>query len=233
MKNSQRLKNSIFVTLSITLLIGVGINAAVRPNPTDATFFHEQAKDIIKSLPLRIGNWEGREQEIPASAIKLLQPNAIISRTYTNRITHQVVSLLIVQTKDARDMVGHYPPICYPANGYKQTQEHPIDWNIDGVQMHGTDYSYQMLKNKTIVKLNVVNFIIMPNGEVAADMNQLNRAAADYTRHFDGAAQIQLVTTENYTNEQRETIFKELIQPNIKIITTLLNGSAKLNIEKQ
>ncbi|QQE11070.1 exosortase-associated EpsI family protein [Planctomycetota bacterium] len=206
------------------MLIAVGVNASLRPKPADATAFHTAAQKAIYSFPYTIGDWVGRDQEIPASAIKLLQPNAILSRHYVNNKSGESASLLIVQTRNARDMVGHYPPICYPANGYTQTKAMPIDWNASGLNMIGTDYTFSIQRQNSTPQLNVANFIILPNGKVVPDMDALNRAAADYTRFFQGAAQLQLVTNQNYSDEQRERIFNELIGQNISIIQTLLSG---------
>ncbi|QDU33073.1 hypothetical protein KS4_11140 [Poriferisphaera corsica] len=224
--NQYSFRNIAIVFIAMILLLGIGLQAVFRPQPSDASEFHAVAKNSIYSLPSQIGDWVGRDQDIPASAIKLLRPNAIISRSYYNKKTGETASLLIVQSKDARDMRGHFPPVCYPANGYQMTNEMQVDWDADGLLMNGTDYTFSIQRSNRVTYLNVANFIILPNGYVVPNMKALNEAASDYTRFFQGAAQLQLVTNKNYTDEQRQRIFEELVGSNKQIIQTLLNGES-------
>ncbi|WP_432799316.1 exosortase-associated EpsI family protein [Poriferisphaera sp. WC338] len=225
MAKPSHIKNTLIVIIAIAVLVGVGITTAMRPKPQDASAFHALAGQAVLSLPKQIGDWSSKSQEIPAAAIKLLNTNDIISRTYVNNKTGLSAALLLIYTKDARDMLGHYPPVCYPANGYKQISAAKIDWPADNLNMTGMDYTFVMRQGNTNVgKVNVANFILLPSGRIVRDMNELDKTAADYTRHFYGAAQLQLVTAPQITDKQRQQIFNELIGSNVDIINTLIHG---------
>ena len=58
--------------------------------------------------------------EVPPEAQELLRPNAIFSRRF-QRPGEIGVHVLVVHCSDARDMIGHYPPICYPSSGWVST----------------------------------------------------------------------------------------------------------------
>src|SRR5438477_7343006 len=105
--------------LSMGLLAGIVAEQATHLKPKDVEPYHDRARAAVDAVPYFIGNWTGKDDDIPAAAQKLLRPNAILSRTYSEIDTsslggrHREASLLIVQCRDSRDMVGHFPPICY------------------------------------------------------------------------------------------------------------------------
>src|SRR5947207_4217407 len=112
--------------LSLALLGGIAAEQHRRLKPRDVEPYHARAAAAVKAVPYVIGYWTGKDDEIPSAAQKLLRPNAILSRTYSDndpgrggiyRTRRRDASLLVVQCRDSRDMVGHYPPICYRAHG--------------------------------------------------------------------------------------------------------------------
>ena len=44
------------------------------------------------------------------------------------------VSLLLVQVRDARDILGHYPPVCYPAQGWRVRERGEIALGSEGIE---------------------------------------------------------------------------------------------------
>src|SRR3954447_12683500 len=93
--------------------------------PKDAEPYHARAKAALESIPSSQGLWTSTTKELPAAAVKLLRPNASFCRTYRLREAgsqqwwqRYTVDALIVQCRDSRDMVGHYPESCYPQSGW-------------------------------------------------------------------------------------------------------------------
>ena len=72
----------------------------------------------IDAAPYRIGQWIGEDVAVPPAALEILQTNAILSRRFRHLTSGINANLLVVHCSDARDMQGHYPPVCYPANGW-------------------------------------------------------------------------------------------------------------------
>src|SRR5688572_8404758 len=103
--------------LSVGLLAGIFVERRTHLKPQDVEPYHARAKAAVDQVPYFIGTWTGADVEIPVAAQKLLRPNAILNRRFVDsspgdpRSSYPVASLLIVQCRDSRDMVGHYPPI--------------------------------------------------------------------------------------------------------------------------
>jgi len=212
-------------TLCLALLGGLAIEKQSRVRPEDAEPFHVNAKRAIDSIPYQLGGWCGQDEEVPPAASKLLRPNAIFSRTYVDPTNvYQRATLLIVQCKDSRDMLGHYPPICYPAHGMTQILQRPHDWTIAGQTLTGMEYEFLQSSHDHDIKLAVYNFMVVPGVGTARDMNGVLKSAADHQRRYFGAAQFQVAFAADYTPQQREEIFSRLITPIAPVIQTLRSG---------
>src|SRR5688500_20314095 len=109
--------------LSLGLLAGIFAEQRTHLKPADAEPYHARARAAVDQVPYFIGTWTGQDDEIPVAAQKLLRPNAILMRTFVDsspgdyRSKYRSASLPIVECREARDMVGHYPPICYRPHG--------------------------------------------------------------------------------------------------------------------
>src|SRR5690606_34429817 len=99
--------------LLASLAIG-GVDVAPVPG-RDAYF--ERVATAVESTPYAIGDWRGEDEEVIQAARKLLRPNGMVQRRYVQP-GGGGFGLLVVHCKDVRDMEGHYPPICYPSQGW-------------------------------------------------------------------------------------------------------------------
>lgn len=219
-----RPREIVILVLAVLILTGVGVSAALRPQPVDAEPYHEHVREVANRLPLRIGPWVATETELPPAAVKLLRPNIMRALDFYNEETGEEVSLLLVQTKDARDMIGHYPPVCYPSHGWTVNSQQPGDWQVGSHHITGTEYdiSYESTSERT--DMTIVNFLVMPDGQFMRDMQGVKHAASDYRRHFFGSAQVQVVTPSSMTPQRREEVVRELIGANLELLDAL--GSA-------
>ncbi|MFW6061969.1 MAG: exosortase-associated EpsI family protein, partial [Planctomycetota bacterium] len=109
-------------TLTLAIIGGALAERLSYGSADEADPYHRRVAERIANIPYTIGDWKGEDVSVPRSAVELLQPNALCSRQYRNQKTGQVLSLLVVHCRDARDMTGHYPPVCYPAHGWTQRQ---------------------------------------------------------------------------------------------------------------
>jgi len=228
--------------LCLLLLAGLVAEANTRVKPSDAEPFHRQAYAAIHSIPaiMEQGQWISQDEPEPPTATALLRPNAILSRRYLKRLPDgQILSagVLIVQCKDARDMQGHYPPRCYPANGAEMVGPPlPRTWVINGVSIGGMEYHFTQLTEGRNQALCVYNFFVIPeipglaSGAVRGicpDITAVYQSGEDYQRRYFGAAQFQFVFPGELSQPSRDQIFASLMRPNLGVITTLINrGSA-------
>jgi hypothetical protein len=233
--------------MSVGLLLPMAAQDAGRARPPNVDAYHRQVKAAIEKIPPHLGTWVGEDQEVPTAAQKLLRPNIILSRSYTDTLTGAQVNFLIVHCRDPRDMLGHYPPVCYPANGDPQSgegkardwevRERPSDDAATARTISGMEYVFERQFSdprgvSSLTRTTVVyNFLVVPDRrETIRDMDALQRAAKDYQRRAYGAAQFQVVFggDDNHPvlpREQRDKVFQALIGPNLPVIDTLMNAS--------
>lgn len=220
------MKKSAWIPGIATLLVlgGVTAESLSRPKPADAVPYHARIYEASQRMPKIVGDWEGTDVEVPPSAVKLLNPNALVHRRYSNRKTGQQASLLLVQCTRARDMAGHYPPVCYPAHGWTRGPSNAMEWDIDGTKLPGMEYTYTRIHEGQTVSCVVSNLLILPSGAYVREMSEIYDAAADYLRQFYGAAQLQIVTYGDYTPEERAAIFRELVGANLEVLKVIASG---------
>jgi hypothetical protein len=174
-----------------------------------------------------VGYWTGSDLETPKAAIKLLRTATILNRLYVDNTPtlssrfDRRANLLIVQCRDSRDMLGHYPPVCYVAHG--MTIEHKAwkDWQVGDLTITGMEYHFVKSSGGQTYRQVVYNFLIVPGSGIVRDMEGVSAAAEDYQQRFYGAAQFQVVMDGELPPEQRDEIFKTLIGADLSIIKTV------------
>lgn len=213
--------------LAVLLLCGLGMETLSRVRPADATGYHKRIFELAKQLPTKIGNWVGTDEPNPEEAIRLLKPNVIYNRKFTNPDYARPVMVLIVQCKDARDIYGHYPPNCYPAHGMTTKSAVRFDRFIDGLQIHGTEYVFTNDMYGSAEQI-VDDFILLPSGEVKPNMKEVKARAWDPRRRLFGAGQVQVVFSDpKLTDEERKQIFDTMVHAHMPVIKAILDGAVK------
>lgn len=212
---------------AIMLLMGVAIDRVYQPKPADAQAYHQRVREAAAGIPMRIGNWDGKEVAVPRGAINMLSPNVIMSRRYLNIADGQEVSVLLVQCGDARDIVAHYPPVCYVNAGWTLTQSTRRHWLVRDLAIEGTEYRFINQSFDRMGTLTIDNFMILPDGRLVPDMAAVNQAAGDVRRRYFGAAQVQIVFGDDQTVGRQDEIFAELVAAMDKTITTIRAGDTR------
>ena len=176
--------------VSLALLAGVGAELLHRPQAADAEAYHQQVRLAVAMIPMHIGAWVATNLPVPREAQGLLHPNALLHRSYYNAQTGQRVALLLVQCRNARDMVGHYPPVCYPNQGWTCATSKHVEVRAGALRLPVVEYEFHMDQfGDRATHLWVYNVMALPDSTLVPTIEQVNRAAADYTQHFFGAAQ--------------------------------------------
>jgi len=211
--------------LVVVLLLGITIEKVwLRAPAQDVEPYHERVRQEAAGLPYQIGQWVGTDIEVPRGAIALLRPNVLINRRFKNLHTGRVVSMLLVQCKDARDMLGHYPPVCYPANGWVLQSSVSRDWQVDDLFIPGMEYAFSKTSLERSDSIVIDNFMVLPDGTMGRDMDSTNAIAQDYRKKYYGAAQVQLVFTGSIVSHERDEIVQAFIRSNRAIIEALHSG---------
>jgi hypothetical protein len=193
--------------------------------PVDAAGYHERVRGAAATVPLHIGSWLGVDTPVPTAAVEMLNPNVVISRRYEDLRTHQSISFLLVQVSDVRDILGHYPPYCYPARGSPEMSREAKTWDLGGLKINGTTYSFASHRLATRAETIVDHVVILPNVNTYSDMNEATNAAQHHRRKFFGAAHIQLVYDDSVSSSEREEIFKSFFAANRTLIDQIRTGA--------
>ncbi|MGA2496508.1 MAG: exosortase-associated EpsI family protein [Tepidisphaeraceae bacterium] len=213
--------------LALALMAGQAIESLARPTPKDAEPYHKFVRGVAERLPKQFGDWRGEDQEPMRGAVKLLRPNVMIQRRFVNSATGEYASLLIVHCKDARDLNGHWPPVCYPAQGFTMDRQIDRDWALAGRKIPGREYTFSRTDGLRTSSLHVYGLLLLPASGAVRDMRDIGGAAADFLRQFYGASQIQLVMDDSLPADRRDRIFLEIMEANMPIIDALTAGGSR------
>ncbi len=179
----------------------------------------------IEHAPYQVGRWVGADIPIPPAALRLLHPNAILSRRYESIDRAFSVQLLLVHCTDARDMLGHYPPVCYPSSGWS-----PLDVNRDResvVTVRGRPIPFRMYGFRRIeaevhvVEVRVLNVFILPDGTLTPDIDEISRLSERLALSAKGVAQMQIVTPWEIGEEIAAEAAGEILEAMPDLLTAL------------
>lgn len=233
--NGNQLRSLILGPVLCTVLLGaMTLQGRQYRGERDFEPFHARAALAINGIPLVMGQWMGKEVPLSEEERNLLQPNAYRCIFYfkpdPNPEKIRSVLLMITQCRNSNKMSGHYPPKCYPSRGYIQTSEMRRRWRVAGMPINGMEYQFERKDRGQLMKTTVYNFMILPEQGIKPDMNSVNASAEDYEQRYYGAAQFQVVFGGSLAEqtpearEERDQIFRELIEPCQGVIRTLAEG---------
>jgi hypothetical protein len=211
------------VVMLVTLL---SYNIATGIDESGVDRYHRHILEVSEHIPDRIGPWVGVNEPVMKEAVLLLRPNVMFDRLYTRQSDGKKASILLVQCRDIRDMCGHYPPICYPANGWELKGEHDITLQAAGMDIPCVQYDFRFNTGGEPRVLTVVNFLVLPEGFIR-DMDALRRAAGYRRKQPYGSGQVQLVVGAEISPEERRQMFAELVGGLGPVIEAIRAGGTK------
>jgi len=154
-------------------------------------------QEAMRETPLSIGAWIGKDIEVPPAAMEMLHTTAVFSRRYDRLTNGAMVSVLIVHVTDTRDMLGHYPPVCYPSNGWtgRDNTGVALDLKAEDMTIPVTEYLYARPgEYGTEVQIRIFNFFVLPDGTLTRNKADINRQSERLGVAVQGAAQVQVIT---------------------------------------
>lgn len=224
----QRFQHSGTVSTIVLSCALLGCLAAYRVRfqapPQEADAYQRRVRDTAAQMPLQIGSWVGRDVPVTQGAVALLHPNVIISRQYTDMVSGRSVGFLLVQCSDARDILGHYPPICYVMHGWTGLDTRKHEWDVAGMRIWGMEYEYSKMSEEQSSHISVCDFMLLPDGRTCGDMDTVDNAAKSYRTRFFGAAQVQLECDVSIPASERDGIFEMVLQAAKPILNSIGTG---------
>lgn len=211
------------IPFSLITLLVIGF---VRANPQDERLieeYHLRVANEINSIPVDFEGWVGQQVPLPQSAISLLRPNALVARRYINEDKGVVATLMIVQCRDARDMGGHYPPVCYPANGWLELEENPQwDYTLEGQDLRV--YGFHRVAGRVEREITIYSLFALPTGEVTNSMRDVRKLSANYEYRKYGAAQFQVMINGEVEQDDHEWILEDMYKVARPVIEAVIDA---------
>jgi len=201
------------MVVSVLLLGGAVAERYTLMSPVDGSAYQARVKEAFAAFPAKVGDWTSKDVPVPAEAMRLLRPNSMMSRQYTNVATGQQCSVILVDCSDARDLLCHYPPVCYPGQGWKLVGKEARTWDVGaGEGAVGTNYEFSRVNFESATGIVAASTMILPDGRFKPDMRGVEEAAADVRRRVYGAAQIQVVVNGAMGAVERDRVIGEMYQ---------------------
>jgi hypothetical protein len=215
------------VVVTLALMGALAADTLSHPKATDAEPYHRRVLEASQAIPMQIGNWHGEDHPADAGAVAMLHNPVIVQRTYTNSKTGETAAFLLVHCRDTRDINGHFPPFCYPSQGYDSNRPDPIALDVGGRHIDGMEYHFSKVANGRPTEIAVESLIILPDGTFVRNADDVGSVAKDNLRFFYGAGQIQVVMDANIPADERMKIFKEIMEANLPMLDALCSGGAR------
>lgn len=199
--------------LTVALLMGM---AVLLPNRSefspDSVDRKAEIAAAIKAVPMFIGRWVGQDVDVPREAQTLLRPNAILSRSYSSP-GEPAVRVLVVHCGDARDMIGHYPPVCYPSSGWKEIEAEQEQAAIVVADRPASaqQYCFRFIGERGAQTIRVFNMFILPDGTITGRIEHINRQSERLAISAQGVAQLQIITSATAPLEQAVAAANEIL----------------------
>jgi hypothetical protein len=219
MKRSKAVTNGLLLAAPwITVATLLALSIALPNRAAVGTGVEARKAQIAKAMaevPLFIGRWVGIDDtNIPQAAQQLLKPTGLLNRRYTSPGVAWV-HVLVVHCNDARDMIGHYPPICYPSTGWLQT---PVAANPDhtltvqGLPFPVREYAFKgYLDGGREDSIRIFNAFILPDGTVTRSIDDMNDQAERLSVAVQGVAQVQVITPARVPFAEARSAAEEIL----------------------
>lgn len=212
--------------ISLVLMAGIWAEWRAFHGPLgDATAYHAMVRAVADHLPYQIGDWMGTDEETPPSAVALLRPNLLLTRTFRNPLTNEHATLMIIQCCDARDMSGHYPPICYPANGWEEREVSARSLEIRETSVPVTVYAFAKESIEAYSAITIYNFFVRPDGSIESGGGGVREAAASPRMKDFGAGQVQVMFDSPMPSKRMDEVFTTLVADAFPVLEAIRQGA--------
>ncbi|MEQ8317107.1 MAG: exosortase-associated EpsI family protein [Phycisphaerales bacterium] len=211
MRPRERKPTSVFLAAPLTAVVLAAMAVysimAIRPAGSEAYF--REVREAIEALPVTIEGYRGVDRQPLAASVELLRPNKLLQRQYEHPLTGATFSILVVHCGDVRDMMGHYPPVCYPSNGWDviEAEGESIERSRGG-PIPVTRYRVTRDDGTASFARVIANTFVVPRADspLGRDDGVLDTVTRTRWSSGLGAAQVQIITDAQMDGQTRERI---------------------------
>ena len=224
------MRRTVYRALASALLAAIAAHryATVR-TPPDVAAYHQHVRAAGPVVPAHIGPWVGTDVPVPTQAVRVLDPNLLVSRRYVNVESGAGAGFLFVHCADAHDMAGHFPLRCYPAAGWELTGSRAREWVVGDLRIAGYEYDFARgsIDGHRGSSITVASTLFRPGGRVFPDMAGMTRSILGAGGQSSGAAQVQVYFDAPLSQEQRDAAVVALLGGYRPVIDAVLADAGK------
>lgn len=201
------------VSVVCLVVLSQTLSIRVQQDP-QALIRMEEVRQAVASVPRLIGPWVGTDEQVSPQAQKLLKPNALLSRSY-QKLGGPRVQVLMVHCSDARDMIGHYPPVCYPSSGWlAEDSDEPVEDELEltnGVlPVHV--YRFRRIRDQgSPQQIRIFSAFVLPDGKPTRLIEDINNQSQRLGVSTRGVAQFQIITPANLSRAEAQEAASEIL----------------------
>lgn len=170
---------------------------------------------LLGVVPDRLGPWITTEVPVPSEAVEILRPNAIFCRRFMRIGGDEDVTVILVHCADARDMAGHYPPICYRQIGWTLDLERITRPRVESPSLGDPAMCVYRFRRTTATgereEITVLNGFLLPDGRTSPDVFDTRPLGEAPTRASRGLAQLQLVFRSDIPDDAAIEIARDVL----------------------
>ncbi len=200
------------MTAGLLLALAIMFPNSTRVDPATLSKL-EAVKQAVMAVPYRVGRWISTPIEIPAAAIELLHPNAILSRRFEPIDGGPSINLLLVHCTDARDMGGHYPPNCYRSAGWELVSSRRDSLTLKEKDLPVAVYRFSRFSEIGLeTRIRVLNVFVLPDGSLTPERDDISKLADRLSVASLGVAQLQIISSLTISDETALSEANELLE---------------------
>lgn len=212
--------------LTLVLLAALFLSGGLGQGPpVGAERYFGEVAAVIDEVPYQIDSWVGVNLPLTEVAVQMLRPNKVLRRTYHDPLRGNKVSLSIIHCTDIRDMLGHHPPVCYPAHGWHLESKRVQEIMVSGSSQEALVFDFSRLNTGSREAIRIISFFITPGVEgVISEMYAMERASKKSGLAGLGAAQVQIVMPLSQSDEATDEMVTRILGAIEPVIETIGKG---------
>ncbi len=226
MNSPARYRRLFVPVVTAALLAGIFFSGGLgQPAPAGAERYFEEVASAIDSVPYQIRSWYGVELPFTEVVVQMLRPNKILRRTFQDPALGHRASLSIIHCTDVRDMLGHHPPVCYPAHGWHLESRHTEEIVVRGRSQEVNIYHFSRLNAGSREAIRIVSFFVAPGVDgIIREMDEMERASKRSGLAGLGAAQVQVLTPLSQSQEATGAMVSGIVEAIEPVIEKIGRG---------
>jgi len=184
-----------------------------------ATLAHrERVAAAFAEISPQLGPWIGRDIAVPSGAQAILKPNAMLCRRLTKLGGDAEATMVLIHAADVRDMLGHWPPVCYRADGWDPVEEDAgrtlrLEADDGRPPLEALRHRFARLRaDAPPERFEIWTAFVVPGGEPSGDLDALAARAGSRGMSARGLAQLQVIVPAGTGDGEAERRVREVLE---------------------